>query len=261
MRLDSTVGAIGLYSFFFSVLLPGLLALNYGLIKTRRPMKSEVLWAGFLAGLLVGICCLAVETVIDHVLPLAQMAPLARSAADATLVAAGPEEGLKFFALLLVIRRYVYPDDAAATILAALGVALGFALMEDSLYVISAFSASAVGGSLVALMRALTAVPEHVVFGLTMGALIAVTRGGGHAELTKNSSELMPALLVPLIMHAGYDFLLMAHEALLKAHEFAGGIGMDGPVGAHCDGQLGDHRNRAVQPCADARGPVRQTRS
>jgi RsiW-degrading membrane proteinase PrsW (M82 family) len=209
---------MSLFSFFCSVMLPGLLALNYGLIKTRRQMKSEVLWAGFLGGLLVGICCLVVETMIGRVLPLAQLAPLAKSAAEATLVAAGPEEGLKFIALLLVIRRYVYPDDAAATILAAVGVALGFALMEDSLYVIRAFSTSAVGGSLVALMRALTAVPEHLVFGLTMGALIAATRGGGHAELTKNPFELMPALLVPLAMHAGYDFLLMAHDALLKAH-------------------------------------------
>ena len=151
-------------------------------------------------------------------LPLAHLAPLAKAAAKATLVAAGPEEGLKFLALLLVIRRYVYPDDAAATILAALGVALGFALMEDSLYVISAFSASAVGGSIVALMRALTAVPGHMVFGLTMGALIAATRGGGHAELTRNPVELLPALMIPVIMHGSYDFLLMAHDTLMAAH-------------------------------------------
>jgi RsiW-degrading membrane proteinase PrsW (M82 family) len=206
--------AMSPFSVILIVIVPGLLLLAYGLIKTRKPMSREGLWAGFLAGILVAMALIAWEMAIAWVLPLHRLPPLAGAAAQAVLVAAIPEEGAKFCTLLLVIRRYVYHGDVSDTILAALGIALGFAVMEDAAYVIRASSVSTIGGGVVGLLRSVTAVPEHVVFGLTMGALVAASGGGGHADSPGSPWRLVLALVVPVAMHGAYDFLLMA-----RAHD------------------------------------------
>jgi RsiW-degrading membrane proteinase PrsW (M82 family) len=192
------------------LVIPALLLLGYGQIKTGQHLSHEGLWAGFVGGLLVGIALIAWEMVITRVLPLNRLSPLGHAAGQAFLIAAIPEELGKFLALLLVIRQFVTTGDVGGTILAALGVALGFALTENALYVILASSISMIGGGMIGLMRSITAVPEHAIFGLTMGALIAGTSGGGHGDVPGNSWRLAPALIVPIVMHGTYDFLHMA---------------------------------------------------
>ena len=191
------------------VIVPALLLLAYGLIKTRRPLLREGLCAGFVSGVLVAIAVISWEMALEWLLPLRELPPVADAAGRATLIAAIPEEGLKFCALLVVVRRFVYPGDIADMILASLGVALGFAVMENAGYVIRASAVSMTGGGVVALVRSVSAVPLHVICGLVMGALTAAAMRdvplGGQAS----SGRLAPALLLPVLIHAAYDFLLM----------------------------------------------------
>ena len=61
------------------------------------------------------------------------------------------------------------------------------------------------GGIQTAITRALTAVPAHAIFGITMGYYLGIARM--YKELRAN--YLGRALLVPIILHGMYDFILM----------------------------------------------------
>jgi RsiW-degrading membrane proteinase PrsW (M82 family) len=202
---------MNLLSLVLSVIVPALLLLAYGLIKTQRRLSREGLWAGFVGGILVAVAVIAWEVALDWALPLQDLPPVAEAAGHAMLIAALPEEGLKYGALLLVIRRFIYPGDVPDVILASLSVALGFAVMEDAGYVISAASEGSAGG-VVALVRSLSAVPVHAVCGLVMGALVGRAIWASHAAPHASQWWLVSALLLPLLIHGAYDFLLMLRQ-------------------------------------------------
>lgn len=161
-----------LLSLALAVVVPARLLLAYGLIKTRRGLLDEALWAGLIGGIAVGVCVIAWELALEWLLPLHNLPPAADAAGHALLIAALPEEGLKFGATLLVVRRFVHPGDVPDVIRAPLAVALGFAVTEDTGYLISAPDADPLSMGVVAIVRSLSAVPLHAICGLAMGALI-----------------------------------------------------------------------------------------
>ena len=88
----------------------------------------------------------------------------------------------------------------------ALAVSLGFATLENFFYVISSG-----GWKMVAALRAITAVPGHGIDGLAMGALLI------RARITERPEDLRLALIVPILLHALYDFPLYAmHKDVAK---------------------------------------------
>ena len=205
-----------LLSLALAVIVPAFLLVEYGLIKTRQRVMREGLWGGFVAGVAVGVAVIAWELALGRLLPLDNLPPELAAAGHALLIAALPEEGLKYGATLLVIRRFVYPGNVPDVILTALGVAIGFAVSEDANYVISAAAETGDAG-LVALVRSLSAVPLHVVCGLAMGALIGGALWEQHAAPQASQWRLAGALLLPVAIHASYDFLLILRQRDLGA--------------------------------------------
>jgi len=61
------------------------------------------------------------------------------------------------------------------------------------------------GGMQTAAIRALTAVPAHAIFGITMGYYLGVA----HMYKELKGKYLGRALLVPIVLHGIYDFILM----------------------------------------------------
>lgn len=116
---------------------------------------------------------------------------------------AGSEELGKF--VVMKLRTWNSPEfnftyDAVVYAVAA---SLGFAALENVLYVFTS------GGFSTAILRALTAVPGHAVFGVFMGlhygaAKRAATRGDSRTA----DRELRKAYLVPVLLHGFYDFCL-----------------------------------------------------
>jgi len=87
-----------------------------------------------------------------------------------------------------------------------LAVSLGFATVENFFYVTSLGDWKTIAG-----LRALTAVPGHSLDGLAMGALLVSARldgikGYGIKEIWAAKF----ALIVPVLLHAAYDFPLIA---------------------------------------------------
>ncbi len=124
---------------------------------------------------------------------------------SAFVVAAGTEEVFKFIALFILIWANRNFNERFDGIVYAVFVSLGFALVENVLYVVQ-------GGIEVGWMRAITAVPAHALFGVTMGYYFGLAR---FAKDGMRSSHLIRALLWPIILHGFYDYILMSEIPLL----------------------------------------------
>jgi len=148
------------------------------------------------AGALVVIPIALVERFLTGMMP-----PLGRvgeAAYHAFIVAGITEEVFKFLVIYLLVWRSPQFDEKFDGIVYAVFVSLGFAAVENILYVVE-------NGYQTAMVRALTAVPAHALFGITMGYYLGIARM--YEEL--RSSYLSKAILIPVILHGIYDFILM----------------------------------------------------
>ncbi len=187
----------------FASLGPPLLLIGYGVFKARESWFSRGLWCGLLAGICAASLAVPVETVIAGQLGITLAAETTNpiiAAADGFLVAAIPEEALKLFALLVAMTA-VDGRRLRSVLLVSIAVAMGFAGVENVLYL---FKAGAQWQT-VALLRGGASVPIHGVCGLMMGALVVGTIANDVGRLF----GLIIALLVPVALHGTFDSLLM----------------------------------------------------
>jgi len=178
---------------------PPLVFLSYGIAKARGGWKSEATWNAFLVGAVSALAALTIELALSCLLPLERTGAVAEAGITAVLLAALPEESIKFFVLVSLAEKHVDVRRLQDLLMLALAVSLGFATLENFFYVISAG-----GWKMIAALRAITAVPGHGIDGLAMGALLIRARLSGRAE------DVRLALIVPVLLHAAYDFPLLA---------------------------------------------------
>jgi len=125
----------------------------------------------------------------------------------AFVVAAFSEEVFKFIALYFLIWKNKDFNEKFDGIVYAVFISLGFASVENVMYVFQ-------HGHATGITRALTAVPGHALFGVAMGYYF------GMAKLSKENKmkNLLLALIVPVGLHGLYDFILMTeHKYLIVA--------------------------------------------
>ena len=140
----------------------------------------------------------------------------------AFIIAGATEETLKFIALVLFVRRSDRFTRYARGASFAAFVSLGFALVENILYVLA--GASAEGSFVTAFFRAFTSIPGHFAFSIFMGYFVALavlgkTKGNNifRAGFASSSPEAKKrfykrtacALGSAIGLHGVYDFLLM----------------------------------------------------
>ena len=123
---------------------------------------------------------------------------------DAFLVAAITEESFKYLALILLIWKNPNFNEKFDGIVYAVFISLGFAGVENILYVSSY-------GLHIGWTRALTAVPAHAIFGIMMGFYFGLARF--YPEMRRKL--LIRALAFPVIFHGIYDYLLMSEQQVL----------------------------------------------
>ena len=113
------------------------------------------------------------------------------------------EEFAKLVFLLVIVYRKVYFDEPSDGITYSVMVAMGFATLENALYVFN--QKTAVDSYNVAIARMLTAVPAHASFGVLMGYFV------GFAKFSKFNAipYLFIAWISAAIMHGLYDFFLI----------------------------------------------------
>jgi len=122
---------------------------------------------------------------------------LAAAAWNAFVVAAFTEELFKYIVLYLLIWKSRDFNEKFDGIVYAVFVSLGFAAVENVLYVMG-------NGVGTGISRAITAVPAHAIFGITMGFYFGMAK---FYEKKRHQLK-MKALLYPIILHGIYDFIL-----------------------------------------------------
>jgi len=126
--------------------------------------------------------------------------PLLKAAWSAFIEAAIPEEFFKLAAVLLVVYRHPAFDEPFDGIVYCAMASLGFATLENILYVSS-------GGLNIAIARALTAVPLHAFCGVIMGYYLGRAR---FSSGLKNAGFWFAALFWPILYHGLYDWAIFS---------------------------------------------------
>lgn len=130
--------------------------------------------------------------------------PVADAAFQAFALAAIPEELSKWLVLWWFIWRSAEFDEYFDGIKYAVFVSMGFALVENILYVVQ-------GGLTVAFFRAVLAVPGHGFFAVIMGYYFSMARFG---MTSVRGGYLLMSLLLPMVAHGMYNFFLFYMSSL-----------------------------------------------
>jgi len=188
--------------------IPAVVLLYFNTHRNWHTVR-EAIWVAFGLGVIVAVPIAAVEYVIA--LPFSGLVniPLL-SAVKAFAMAAVPEETGKFLILVFFVMRHEDFSRPIHAIAFATAVSLGFAAIENVLYVLESPDWAAT-----ALARSLTALPMHTAAGLVMGYFAALTISA--PQHRRRYGVLMLAL--PIILHTAYNFPVFA---LVSLGAFAG---------------------------------------
>ena len=149
----------------------------------------------FAAGLVTPLAAMLLELImipVCTVLPAGLIIP-----AQAFIGIAVVEEGVKLAALVLIVRRRKEFDEILDGAVYAVAVAMGFALLENIMYVFGSDAPMSV-----ALIRGFTAVPLHALAGGFMGLAIA-------RDKIESKGSMSAAFLIAVVIHGAYDWILM----------------------------------------------------
>lgn len=110
------------------------------------------------------------------------------------------EEGCKWLSTRFIGYNSKYFDESFDIIVYASFVALGFAFLENIMYVFN-YGISA------AILRALISVPGHLSFGIMMGYFMLLSKINKNKN--KKRKYMIYSFLFPFLLHGLYDYLLL----------------------------------------------------
>ena len=135
-------------------------------------------------------------------------------AIEAFLIVAVAEEGFKYYFLKKTTWNHPAFDYRFDAVVYAVFVSLGFATIENILYVWGSQIESGTGLQL-SVYRGVLSVPAHCVFAVAMGIHYGAAKyAQGHEQFDLEEAGLRKALLVPVLMHGFFDFALMMNQPL-----------------------------------------------
>lgn len=179
----------------------------------REPLKYLII--SFILGILTAAPVLFIGDLFQKMTGTSQdSASLSELFIYAFFVVAFTEELMKF----LVLRFYNYPhkefDEPYDGIMYAVAVSLGFAAIENVLYVFSSTGSEVEVG----LLRMFTAVPAHAVFGVIMGYFVG--RAKFVTDPKKKLTDISLGLGGAVLFHGLYDYFLFLGDGFLALFAF-----------------------------------------
>ncbi|WP_407403501.1 PrsW family intramembrane metalloprotease [Sodaliphilus sp.] len=187
-------------------LTPAFLLMLY--IYYRDRIQPEPI-GNLLLGLFFGTLSIPLTLIMTFFLPEVEPGTVFAGFYDAFIGAAIPEEIAKFTMLFLLVFRMKSFDEPFDGIVYASCVGLGFAGVENIMYLAGGEDLGEILG--MGIARAFLAVPGHFSDALAMGYFFAMAWFGSPRRRVMNY---VLALAVPITMHGIYDSLLMVGENL-----------------------------------------------
>ena len=190
------------YTILLTALLPIAILVFYIYHKDKNsPEPTGQLIKAFFFGILSAplSLCISIPLGLLDVYP-AEATNILGSVSTAFFGAAIPEEIAKFIMLWLLLRKTPYFDEKMDGIVYAVCVSLGFAALENIMYL---FTNAEIYVS-VGIARAIFAVPGHFCFGILMGYYYSLAKFYPKAAW-KNR---VLVLLAPILLHGTYDSIL-----------------------------------------------------
>jgi RsiW-degrading membrane proteinase PrsW (M82 family) len=185
-----------------SAILPSLLLVWYFHAQDVNPNPGRPVLVTFFLGVLIVFPVAALELTAFSDLPCGAN-PYVVGLVKGFWTAAIPEELLKFLVIVMYCSRLSDFGDRMDGMVYGSVASLGFAAMENVVYVTS-------GGFGLALSRAFTAVPCHAFLGAIMGYYVGQARFNSR----QRGRLLATGLILAIILHGLYDFPLLTIQAL-----------------------------------------------
>ena len=180
---------------------PALICAFYIYIRDKYEKEPiRLLLIGIIFGVIITYPIIHTENIVTARLPAVGKA--AEAFYLSFIVAAFVEEGYKFILLYFLTWKNKNLNERFDGIVYAVFISLGFAGLENILYVLS----PEMGGFETALMRAVYSVPGHAFFGVAMGYYFALSKFENH----NRKSFMLKAFLVPWAIHGVYNFILLS---------------------------------------------------
>ena len=118
------------------------------------------------------------------------------------------EEFSKWFFVYIISYNYKYFDETFDMIVYAVFVSLGFACLENIMYVTS-------GGIKLALLRAVLSVPCHACNAVFMGYYLSKAKLCSISGDKKNKRiNIFKSIFIPMVMHGTFDFFALGTNGL-----------------------------------------------
>jgi RsiW-degrading membrane proteinase PrsW (M82 family) len=162
----------------------------------------------FLFGLLASVPVLIIQVILNSVSAATGIYGIIF---QSFIVAGLTEEFMKRQVVLRFAFRNPAFDEKLDGIIYCAFAALGFAAIENVLYLFSYYPTT----PSVALYRAAFSVPAHMLFGITMGYYLSLSKYCNNPVLCKRYFN--RSLIYPVLMHGTFNFLLSINLPMLLA--------------------------------------------
>lgn len=198
-----------------AALLPPLVLLGVVYRMDRLEREPPALLASlFLRGVLAMFPILILELLASQFVDFFYWQPLVYLFLTYFVIPGFVEEGVKF----RVLRRRTWNEPnfnyRFDGVVYAVFVSLGFAAVENVLYVLTS-------GFSTAVLRAIFSIPGHAMFGVIMGLSFSqASWAQRHGQREQAAAQQKRAWLLPALLHGAYDFLLVAFGGLFYVYFF-----------------------------------------
>ena len=180
---------------------PTLICLFYIYIRDKYEKEPwRLLITGLLFGMVIIVPVIHCQNLITVFIPNSGV--MMEAFYSAFVVASFVEEIFKFLVLYYLVwynKNFNEPFDG---IVYSVFVSLGFAGVENILYITSPH----LGGMPTALARAVFSVPGHMWFGVAMGYYFAMSKFMSEKRL----KNIFLAFFIPFLLHGAYNFILLS---------------------------------------------------
>jgi RsiW-degrading membrane proteinase PrsW (M82 family) len=171
----------------------------------KKPEPKGLITKIFFLGFIFTVPACIFEMFVDEIIQQLVQAKLAIAFLQAFFMAALIEETIKLFIVKKFAYNHTHFDEEVDGIIYAIVASLGFACMENLIYVID-------GGLSIAFARAFSAVPLHALSSGMMGYYIGKAKFAGDKKQEK--CLLLKGLWFAILIHGVYDFLIFASPEL-----------------------------------------------